>query len=130
MYRKPFRTPFLKANKRGPDEENQGAGSDASGAEFPLKKKFKQEHGEGELGKAKGVVRTTPVSQSTMRPLLGLKSSVAVKSAGQKMSEKVEELDAETELYFNVLWRKYTTKKYVQYEFRDNDMISYANTWL
>jgi len=109
MYRKPFRTPFVKANKRGSDEENQGAGSDASGTESPPKKKFKQEHDGGE-----DVVRMTPVSQSTMRPLLSLKSS-AIKNAGQKVSEKVQESDTGTDLYFNVLWRKYTAKKYAQF---------------
>ncbi|KAF8425851.1 SNF2 family N-terminal domain-containing protein [Tirmania nivea] len=116
MYRKPFRTPFVKANKRDFDEENPGAGSDASGTEFPPKKKFKQGQDGKECEKAiKGVIRTTPVSQSTMRPLLSLKSS-AVKNAGQKVSKKVEESDSGTELYFNVLWRKYTTKKHKTFD--------------
>lgn len=132
MYRKPFRTPFLKVNvnKRGSDEENQGAGLGASGTEFPPKKKFKQDHGGEEDEKViKGVVQTTPVSRSTMRPLLSLKCSV-VKNAGQKVSEKVEEPDAGAELYFNVLWRKYTTKKYVYCEFTGNERFSYAKMWL
>jgi len=120
----------MKANKRGSDEENKEAGSDASGTEFPLKKKFKQEHGGGEGEKGtKGAVRMTPVSQSTIRPLLSLKSS-AVQNASQKVSEKVEKPGTGTEVYFNVLWRKYTTKKYVQCEFPGNEEISSAKMWL
>ncbi|RPB23197.1 hypothetical protein L211DRAFT_787171 [Terfezia boudieri ATCC MYA-4762] len=47
-----------------------------------------------------------------MRPSLCLKS----KGAGQKLSEKVEELKTGTDLYFNVLWRKYTTKKHKTFD--------------
>ncbi|KAF8439543.1 SNF2 family N-terminal domain-containing protein [Terfezia claveryi] len=47
-----------------------------------------------------------------MRPLLSLKS----KGAGQKLSQKVEQSDTGTDLYFNVLWRKYTTRKHKTFD--------------
>ena len=115
MYRKPFRTPFLKTPKRGSDDDNKEVGSDAAEVAHPPKKRLKQadEQSTGEQGMviSKNSVRFTPMSHSAVRPLLGFKPS-APQLSPQKITETVEDPGSGGEIYFNVLWRKYTTKKY------------------
>ena len=128
MYRKPFKTPFLKSPQKLTDGESettkdknsQNNSSQEARIYLPVSKKLKLgDHGRTPSGSGsdsgngltKGVIRMAPGSQATKRPFLSLKKAVKAKEDVIMKVEKVETSGSGVELYFNVLWRKYTTKK-------------------
>lgn len=108
MHRKPFRTPFLKVRQRDSDEENKSSSANSAATGSPPRKKLKEKDEPSEQTVqgtvSKRAVGFTSLAHSSIRPLLRLNN------AAPKVNESVPE--ACLEIYFTVLWRKYTTKKY------------------